>query len=450
MIHGITQFKKLTKIKELRKRVIVSILVLAVVAESSGALVAWAADNEPAYEVWIIDQSNTTVDGGGTLYIYQGDTLAGKDAATAVPEVIDLGGTARDLCLEQTGTAPKRPHMLDFNAEQSHAIISFAATGHVLFMDTDTRTPISCIDAGEEAHAAVPSPDQTYVVVTNHDHLERINTDYANNAFTLDASAMLNLGEDCTTPNGSPCMDPELRPNNVLICSVVDSTNRFTFATLRGGGMFVVNSAATPMAIVAEYDKNTIHPNGCGAVETAGKIYVNSGGGTAANPLESDLYVFKLSDFSSSPNPPNTPAPGLIFSHDAQGFVDSHGMVLTKKDRFLWVGDRAANRMIVVDTVDDVVISEFSLVSAMSSDPAPDLMDISPSGNRVFVSLRGPNPLSGNAPIVNNAVGNTPGLGVIRLKQNGKMGVMQSIAAITHIVDGVERADPHAVRVRLK
>ncbi|MCZ7372635.1 MAG: hypothetical protein O8C60_03080, partial [Candidatus Methanoperedens sp.] len=147
------------------QRVIVSILVLAMVAESSGALVAWAADNEPAYEVWIIDQSNTTVDGGGTLYIYQGDTLAGKDAATAVPEVIDLGGTARDLCLEQTGTAPKRPHMLDFNAGQSHAIISFAATGHVLFMDTDTRTPISCIDAGEEAHAAISSPDQTYVVV---------------------------------------------------------------------------------------------------------------------------------------------------------------------------------------------------------------------------------------------------------------------------------------------
>lgn len=76
----------------------------------------------------------------------------------------DLGVAARSLCLEQTGSAPRRPHLLDFNTDQTHAIISFAATVHILFMNAVTRTHITCIDVGEGAHAAIPSPDQTYVL----------------------------------------------------------------------------------------------------------------------------------------------------------------------------------------------------------------------------------------------------------------------------------------------
>jgi len=404
-----------------------------------------------AYEVWAIDQSDTTADGGGTLYIYQGETLAGKAAGSAVPETIDLGGATRTLCLAATGTAPRRPHMLMFNQEHSHAILAFVATGHVLFMDAVSRAPLSCIDVGSQAHAAFPSPDQTYVIVANQNGklLQRINTNYGTNTFTLDAAATINLAT-CVTPSGAACEDVALRPDNAPICPVIDSTSTFMFVTLRGGGMFVVDGTATPMAIVAEYDKASVHPNGCGGIEVAGKIYINAGGGTTANPLESDLYAFMLSGFSSVPNPPNMPAPVLVFSYDAEGFVDSHGVVLTKHERFLWVADRAANRIEVVDTSADSVVNQINLIGSVSSDPAPDLMDISPSGNRIFVALRGPNPLTANVAGVNNAVGNTPGVGVIRVEQSGKHGVLQAIAPISHIVDGVERADPHALRVRLK
>src|SRR5688572_22511426 len=116
------------------------------------ALAVGESDGE-AYEVWAIDQSDTTADGGGTLYIYQGSDLSGEDASSAVPEVIDLGGEARSLCLAQTGTAPRRPHMTMFNTQHTHAIIAFVATGHVLFMDGITREPVACIDAGVQAHA---------------------------------------------------------------------------------------------------------------------------------------------------------------------------------------------------------------------------------------------------------------------------------------------------------
>ncbi|MGH2600366.1 MAG: hypothetical protein ACRDJ9_13395, partial [Dehalococcoidia bacterium] len=66
------------------------------------------------YEVWAIDQADSRPDGGGTLYIYQGSDLTATGASTPSAEVIDLGGAARTLCLEQTGSAPRRPHMFFF------------------------------------------------------------------------------------------------------------------------------------------------------------------------------------------------------------------------------------------------------------------------------------------------------------------------------------------------
>ena len=426
---------------------------LVVLCLMAGGAVPAAADSvpsdEPNHEVWIIDQSDTTADGGGTLYVYQGDELAGQDLAAASPEVIDLGGAARDMCLAQTGSAPRRPHMLAFNGQHTHAIVAFVATGHVLFLDAISRAPVGCTDVGAQAHAAFPTPDGSAVVVANQNGklLQRIVSDYSTNSFVLDTAATLDLA-NCVTPSGVACQDPVLRPDNAPICPVIDASGRFAFVTLRGGGLFVVATSSTPMAIVAEYDRTMIHPNGCGGVETAGKMYINSGGGTAANPLESDLYALPMSGFSTTPNPPNTPAPVGVFSHDQRGFVDSHGIVLTKDQRYLWAADRAANLLVVVDTSIDSVVNEIQLSGGVSPDPAPDLLALSPSGNRVYAALRGPRPLTGNAPAVGNAVGSTPVLGVLRVQSNGATGELHAIAAISHVVGGLETADPHAIGVR--
>ncbi|MGQ0796257.1 MAG: YncE family protein [Methanobacteriota archaeon] len=413
------------------------------------AFVVVAGAEEPNHEVWMIEQSDTVSDGGGTIYIFAGDALAGRDASSAVPEVIDLGAASRSLCLASTGTAPRRAHMIEFNEGGSHAIVSFVATGHVLFIDAAARTPVGCVDVGAQAHGATPSRDGSYVVVSNQNGklLQRIVTDYDSNTFTLDGAATVDLAS-CTTPSGAACQDAALRPDNAPICAVIDSSSRFTFVTLRGGGLFVVGSTSTPMAIVAEYDRATIHPNGCGGIEASGRMYINSGGGTTADPLESDLYAFSLAAFSAVPAPPNTPAPTLVFSHDDRGFVDSHGIALTKGGRYLWAGDRGANRIIVVDTWSDVVVGEISLVGSLSDDPAPDLMALALSGNRVYVSFRGPNPLTGNNPAVGNAVGSTPGLAVLRVEAGGARGTLQALVPITKVVDGVERADPHGIAVR--
>jgi hypothetical protein len=192
--------------------------------------------------------------------------------------------------------------MLLFNSTHTRAIVSYVATGHVLFMNAATRAPIACIDVGLQAHAAFPAPNDSYVVVANQNGklLQRITTNFATDSYVLDPAATLNLAT-CLTPNGAPCEGPA-RPDNAPICPIIESSSRFSFVTLRGGGLFVVNSTTTPMSIVAEYDNATVHPNGCGGVEAPGKMYINSGGGTPANPLESDLYAFPLSGFSAVPN----------------------------------------------------------------------------------------------------------------------------------------------------
>ena len=123
-------------------------LALSLAAVNTGTLAHNPSEREGPYEVWIMDQSDTTSDGGGTLYIYRGKELEREDPQSATPEVIDLGGAARDLCLAESGTAPRRPHMLFFNKDHTHAIISFVATGHILFMDANTRVPLACIDVG--------------------------------------------------------------------------------------------------------------------------------------------------------------------------------------------------------------------------------------------------------------------------------------------------------------
>jgi hypothetical protein len=427
------------------------IMVLAVslslAAGMSAASPGYAVGELSNHEIWVVDQSDTTADGGGTLYIYQSSQVAGQSPAAA-PEVVDLGGATRDLCLAATGTAPRRPHMLFFNAAHSHAVLAFVVTGHVVFYNAESRAPVGCIDVGAQAHAAFPSPDQSFVAVSNQNGklVQRIETDYPTNTFTLNDAATLNLAT-CTTPSGALCEDPVLRPDNAPICPAALTASGLFVQTLRGGGLFVIDATATPMAIVGEYDKNAVHPNGCGGVEHGDTVYFNSGGATAG-VLHADVYRLPLNAFSSTPNPPNTPAPTLVFSHDDRGFVDSHGMVLVDGGRYLWVDDRAANKVIVVNTSRNRVVNEFSLAGAVSSDPAPDLMDIAPNGARVYVSLRGPNPLSGNDPALGNAVGNTPGLGVIKINQNGATGALVSVARITNVVDGVERADPHAVAVR--
>jgi hypothetical protein len=416
------------------------------------AAISLNAAGKNSYEVWAIDQSNTAgLTFGGTLYIWNGHDLEQKNkAAKITPVIVDLGGAASSLCLTRTGVNPVRPHMLFFNSAQTHAVVAFVTSGHVLIMNTSTREPVACLRmspgaAGAvQAHAAVPSPDGTYIVVANQNGklLERITTDYATNTFTHDVAATLDLA-NCTTPNAFPCQDPALRPDNAPICPVIDPSSQLVFITLRGGGLFVVNGKSTVLNIVAEYDRDTVHPNGCGGVVAGGKMYLNSGGGTPTNLHEADLYAFPLTGYDPL-NGVNSPPPRVVLSEDVID-ADGHGTAVTGNGRYVWLADRGRNQMLISEVASDTLVSRFSLLTNLSADPAPDLLATSPNGSHVIMSLRGPNPLSGDPHV---STGATPGVAVVKVLESGRRGVIESIAPVSKIVGGLERADVHALAIR--
>ena len=424
------------------------VLTLALLTVANAALAG------RSYEIWAIDQSNSPgFSYGGTLYIYKGKDLERRrHAAEAVPERIDLAQAAAQLCFAKTQANPVRPHMIAVNAGQSHAIISFVASGHVLIMDAKTRAPIDCIrtsvgaGGARQVHFAIPSPDESYIAVANQNGklFERIDTNYATNTFILNTAAMINLAT-CLTPNNFQCEQAGVRPDNAPICPIIEATSQFVFVTLRGGGLFVVDAKQTPMAIVAEYDINTVHPNGCLGAQVGTKMYVDSGGGTASHLFGADIYVFPATGFTPL-NPPNTPAPKVIVS-DTTEEADAHGAALTKNQRYLWVADRGRNFLWVIDTKTDKVVNTVGLAGSLSADPTPDLLVASPDGRHIFMSLRGPNPLTADPHV---STGSTPGVGVIRVTQGGKNGRLEAIAPVSNIdASNVERADVHALTIRL-
>lgn len=428
------------------------VLVLAVAVNAT-------AGDRNSYEVWAIDQSNTPGTAyGGTLYIWNGHDLEHRHRASkARAEKVDLGDAAAAFCLAATGANPVRPHMLTINPSQTHAIISFVASGHVLFLDAASRAPVACIRASvgaggaRQVHMAIPSPDETYVTFANQNGklFERILTTYPTNTFVHDVANGINLAT-CTTPNGMPCETPSIRADNAPICPITEATSRFTFVTLRGGGLFVVDSRASPMAIVAEYDRDVVHGNGCLGAEVPatrrapGKMYIDSGGGTAANLFQADIYAFPVDGYAAS-NPENTPAPRVVLSEDVED-ADSHGATLTGRNRYLWVADRGRNFLFVIDTRTDSEANRIMLAGDVSDDPTPDLLVLSPDGSHAFMSLRGPNPLTADPHV---STGSTPGVGVIKVTAGGRNGRFEAVAPVTNVdAAGIERADVHALAIR--
>ncbi len=415
---------------------------------------------QPRYEVWIVDQSDSDHVGrfGGTLYVFDGAELEAPSPGSVLPrDRVDLGGGTATLCREETGADPVRPHMLLFNREGTHAVLSFVVSGHVAILDAERREPVACFrtEAGaggsRQAHAAFPAPDGSYVIIANQNGklLERIDTDFAAGRFTYNPEATLDLANG-ETPAGFLREDAEMRPDNAPICPVIDGESRYAWVTLRGGGLFVVDTRATPMRIVAEYDRTTVVGNGCGGVEARGAMYVNSGGSPVNLQGEDhpilhlhgfDVYRFPLSGYDSGE--PNLPAPERVFS--VEGEADSHGMVAVRGDALLWVADRRRNVIEVLEVGTGRHVRTIPLAGELSDDPAPDLLDVSPSGDRVFASFRGAIPLSGDP---HNASGTTPGLGILEVSGDGTDGRLIGISGFSNVHQFEDVADPHAVRVR--
>ena len=95
----------------------------------------------------------------------------------------------------------------------------------------------------------------------------------------------------------------------------------------------------------------------------------------------------------------------------------------------------------------DLLANTIPLVGP-SADPTPDLIAVSPNGSHAFMSLRGPVPLTADP---HGSTGSTPGVGIVKVTQGGRDGIFEAVARVSNIdASGVERADVHAMTIRIK
>jgi hypothetical protein len=299
------------------------------------------------------------------------------------------------------------------------------------------------------------------------------------------------------------------RPNNAILCPIPANNNALVYVTLAGGGLLVIDSSTTPMAIVAEYGNEVINGAGCAGTQANGLIHLDGGVSAGAAGLTQStyaVYVLPHSAFPFAPghNPENQPLPVVVIkdptntvtngNHDHSGPPsndtgqipgtttrrDAHGVVATVDEKYVHTGDRIQNKVEVVKTSgQSKPVAVYDLTSGNgegrgvgpcaaasvtddpqlpSNDPAPDLISRSPDGNYLFVALRGPAPVTAN----HAAQGSCPGVGVIKLERGGKSGRLYGVIRTTNTVDtapgappgghaytGRERSDVHFVDVRI-
>ena len=513
------------------------------------------------YEIWMSDQTNSqgidAVNPNGTdgafLRIWSGADI--DTNPTAAPHVALDVAALYPNALTSTGTKTKQLHGMIPSPNHNYMVLSFVASGHIGLVDARTRQAVALwrstgtingnkdasgnaitgsTASGRQNHLTLWSPDGKYLIVANQNGklLERINVtwDAAGNitsavfdkAATLDVAgdltSRLAVGQDAVadgslslgsvsgsydvtqtalTPAGQHKQNATTRPNNVVICGGMAADGRTTFVTLGGGGLFAVDFTATPMRIVAEWDKANISGAGCGAVEVAGSTWVNSGV-YAANVAAFAMYKLPT-NWPAAPAyyPANVPKPKVVYQDPTHGTTvlptnaikgnnrDAHGFIWNSTRSYIHQYDRVQNNVEVfqlatgarntydLTTVDGSVggvpstvcgttqganydslnptvqvADGFPTAVSVSNDPSPDLMDLSPDGSRIFVSTRGPKPLS----VSHAAAGSCPGLGIVTLSADGKKGVLTSVIPTTWLnhPGTTNISDPHAVIVRMK
>ena len=382
----------------------------------------------PSYELWVVDQAETTPTGGGTLYIYKGADLKGTAPAPAY--AVNLGEAA----LGVGDGIGKHGHSITFNPAMTHAVISYVDSGHVQVIRAADRKVVASIKmtggaAGPAApHASAVTPAGDAIIVANQGgkRLQRISADFKADVYKLDSAADLDLS----------LLEDADHPGNLPVTPVFTPDGRYVYVPMRGGGSYVVDYQATPMKTVASVGKSAIGPQQCCATFVKDTIWTTAQGGATTTTTSFNLYqVTGL---------PDKPVAKKVLSRT--GNVESHSVILV--GQYLWVADRFANTLDIVDQAGDARTLSLASGPLAGRDPAPDIMAVSPDESTVFVALRGKAPVTSNIKGLDNAVGDVGGFAILTVKDNGRDATVSSFVALP-LAGGASVVDPHGLRVRI-
>ncbi len=343
---------------------------------------------EATYEIWAADQ------GTNTIYIYE--PAGNPDGEFELVDEIDTGADGGEV-----------PHMVAYSSDYEYAAVACTAGARALIYRTEDRELVGNVETGPGTHFAgfTPDDDALIVDVIGESQIVRVDVDLDEEAFEIDEALDINEDVDgLTEEEGAP------------ICHSYDHQGR-SIHTLGPGygdaGLVIVDH--DDFEITQAFDGDEL-PTNCGTMPhpTEDKFYLTAGLPTPTDddgePIEGeegvgDYYVLDTSGDEVE----------VIVESESTGGIDAHGFWFTVDAEELWVLNRETNDGVVVDPETDEVIDEIEAFGPdQADDPdesdAPDILWGSPDGEFMFVTLRGPNPVSGDP---HASTGVTSGFGVL-------------------------------------
>jgi len=392
-----------------RRSVITALAIVAVAAVAVWGVLA--ARGPAGYEVWSLDQ------GTDRIHIYD-------DAHNQVA-VIDVSPAALRSVLPGFDPASGRtvPHMVDFDSEHRYAFVAATAGGATIVIDTVARQVVAVLETGPGTHMAAVTPDDAavWVAVIGARALVEIplDLDAATPEFavarTIDVEALL-----ATTGFAFPSASP--------VCHDYDDEGRAWITLGPGmtqGGLIVFDPATA--SIVHAFDPERVRANcGIGFTADGSRAIANWSGVFGADIVdgEGEWYVVDTRTFE-------------VLSSASSAGVDAHGVRITPNGREFWQVNRGTGDGLRIDA------RTFEVLGPIDAGDTPDILDFSPDGRFVYVTQRGPNPLSGDPHV---ARGSLPGVLVIDVRTGEH--VLRLDPTTVRDADGAVLNDVHGIGVR--
>lgn len=338
-------------------------LTLAVVAACARTASTPAA---PDFEIWALDQ--------GTNVVHVFD-----------PEFAEVGR------IEMEPLGMRVPHMIEFSSDQRYAFIAAPATGNTAVIRAADREVVAMIPTGPRTHHAGVAPGDGKVLVSVigaadaawDGKLVEIDVDLETETFTVGRELVI-----AADPVFADRRDEFLETGGP-VCLAYTADGGAAYVTLGPGldegGVVVVDPET--FTLVEAFPPGAMQVN-CGALlsPTGEHMYLVGG--------DADVGVWHAVDTRTHESVHRAGTRG----HDA------HGSWVTPDGRELWVVNRVTSNAIVVDTRTHELLEEIDFVGK-----TPDIIAMSPDGAHVYITLRGPNPVT----MPHVAVGETPGIAVI-------------------------------------
>jgi DNA-binding beta-propeller fold protein YncE len=312
----------------------------------------------------------------------------------------------------------KTPHMIDFNSDQSYAVIASPGSGDTTIVRTADWTVATVVKTGPGTHMAAVKPDDSAIIVDvigdakveRDGKLIEITADWEAGKFEVGRS--LTIAEDpLFTENSDKFKDVG------AVCHDYSADGRHAYVTLgpalKDGGLVILDTV--DFKLVKVYSPDQVKAN-CGTLLTPDGKHMLVNGGSA------DAGFWYAIDTGTHE----------IVKQGDSGGKDAHGVWSTPDGGEIWMVNRVTSNGIVLDPASLEIKAELNNIGK-----TPDIIAMSPDSKLAFVSLRGPNPVTA----AHVAKGETPGFAVVDIKGRKLVRVIQP-------APGNDKSDFHGIGVR--